>query len=404
MRVLLVHNYYQIPGGEDSVVREELSMLRKNGVDVELFSVSNDDIRGASGKIATALGVVYSPRARRALAKKLAEFLPDVVHVHNFFPLLSPSIFDACRDAGVPSVITLHNFRILCPAALLHRDETMRERSLRHSCWWTVPKRVYRNSAAATLALAAMVEFHKRIGTWTRKVDRFIALTDSAKRTFIEGGLPAERITVKPNCIARPPAFDCLPREGGLFVGRLDEQKGVDTLLRAWKDIDYPLRIIGDGPLSGLVEQNANDRITYLGRQPREAVQREMQAAKFLLLPSIGHEMFPITLVEAFASRLPVICSDLPSLKELVAPGVTGLTFPPGDANALAAQVRWAVANPSALDEQSRRARSIYEERYTPEANFNQLVGIYRSLSRDRPRGGKRRHEQERRTQVSGVH
>jgi glycosyltransferase involved in cell wall biosynthesis len=172
-------------------------------------------------------------------------------------------------------------------------------------------------------------------------------------------------------------------------LGRLDEQKGVGVLLQAWKDIDCPLRIIGDGPLSELVRQNASDRVVYLGRQPREAVQREMQAAKFLVLPSTRYDMFPMTVLEAFSSHLPVICSDLPSLNELVESGMTGLTFPPGDANALAAQVRRAVSNPSALAELGGRAHSIYEERYTPEVNFNQLLGIYRSLSRNQRLGGK---------------
>src|SRR5215469_5540475 len=201
MRVLLVHNFYQIPGGEDSVVREELSMLGRNKVDVELFSVTNDDIQGPLQKVATAFRLVYNPHARRALSKKLTEFLPDVVHIHNFFPLLSPSILDSCRDAGVPCVITLHNFRILCPAPLLNPGHILRGRNLRDPCWWTVPKRLYRNSAAATLAVATMIEFHKRIGTWTRKVDRFIALSNRARQVFTGAGLPPERVVVKPNCI-----------------------------------------------------------------------------------------------------------------------------------------------------------------------------------------------------------
>jgi glycosyltransferase involved in cell wall biosynthesis len=403
MRVLLVHNFYQIPGGEDSIVREELSMLKTHGVDVELYSVTNDDIKGTLATIATALQVVYNPWARRALSKKLAEFLPDVVHIHNFFPLLSPSILDACRDAEVPSIITLHNYRILCPSALLYPEEMFRERSLTHSCWWTVPKAVYRNSVVGTLAVSAMVEFHKRALTWTRKVDRFVALTEFAKQKFTAGGVPAERIVVKPNFTARPPAFGGLRRNGGLFVGRLDEQKGLPTLLRAWKDIDCPLRIIGDGPLSALVERNASDRVSYLGRQPREVVQREMQSAEFLVLPSTASEMFPVTVLEAFSSRLPVICSDLPALKELVEPGVTGLTFPCDDAAALGAQVRWAVSNPSALDEIGRRAHAIYEERYTPEVNFNRLIGIYHSLCRVRRLGSSRAPEQQSSAQASGA-
>jgi glycosyltransferase involved in cell wall biosynthesis len=199
--------------------------------------------------------------------------------------------------------------------------------------------------------------------------------------------------------VARPPTFGGVRRGGGLFVGRLDGQKGVNVLLHAWKNIDYPLKIIGDGPFAGLVQQNASDRVVWLGRQPQDVVQREMQAAQFLILPSIGHEMFPRTIVEAFSSRLPVICSDLPSLRALV---TSGATFPPGDAAALAAKVRWAAANPSALDELGSRAHEAYEKRYTREINFTQLIGIYRSLSRDRLLGERR--EQKRRAQTSGAH
>jgi glycosyltransferase involved in cell wall biosynthesis len=335
------------------------------------------------GAITAALKVVYNPSSRRALSRKLAEFQPDVVHIHNFFPLLSPSIFDACRDAGIPSVLTLHNFRILCPTALLHPADAGRHRSLRQACWWTIPQKVYRNSAAATMAVATMVEYHKRIGTWTRKVDRFIALTDFAKRTFTEGGLPAERIVVKPNSVAAPPAFHGCPRDGALFVGRLDEQKGIRLLLQVWKDLDYPLRIIGDGPLSELARQAPNNRIVYLGQQSREVVQREMQAARFMVVPSRGYEMLPGTVLEAFSSQLPVICSDLPSLGEVVEHGVTGLKFPTGDPNGLTALVRWAIANPSAANELGCRAQAVYQARYTPAVNFRQLIGIYQSVCRE---------------------
>jgi glycosyltransferase involved in cell wall biosynthesis len=382
MRVLMIHNFYQIPGGEDSIVQAEFAMLRNNGIEVDLFSVTNDTIKGRLGQLKASVQVVYNPLARRALARKLAAFTPDVVHIHNFFPLLSPSVFDACRTAGVPTVLTLHNYRILCPTAFLHPDVRDRQRSLRHSCWWTVPKKVYRNSAAATLALAVMVEFHKRTGTWRRKVDRFIVLTELARRTFAAGGLPAERICVKPNWVPWPPRSDAGQREGALFVGRLDEQKGVRVLLQAWKQLDCPVKIIGDGPLSDLVRQAGNDRIQYLGRQPRETVQREMQAARFLVLPSIGDDMFPVTVLEAYANGLPVLCSDLASLDGLVETGVTGRKFLAGNASDLAAQVRWAMCNQAALDEYGSRARTRYEERYTPDVNFAQLIGIYRSVCR----------------------
>jgi glycosyltransferase involved in cell wall biosynthesis len=378
MRVLLVHNFYQIAGGEDSMFRAEQAVLKQHGIDVSLFTVTNDSIKGPVSQVMAGLQVIYNPLARRALARKLAELAPDVVHVHNFFPQLSPAIFDACRDARIPSVLTLHNFRILCPTAFLGADDSDRERSLRQSCWWTVPRKVYRNSAAATLAVAGMVEFHKWAGTWLHKVDQFIALTDWAKQIFTQGGLPAGRISVKPNWVTRPaPLSADHEQKGALFVGRLDEQKGVRVLLQAWQGLDYPLTIIGDGPLADLVQQSVNPWITFLGRQPRERVQQEMQAARFLVLPSVGYEMFPLTVLEAFANQLPVLCSDLPSLGGLVEHGVTGLKFPPNDAAALSDRVRQAVAEPAMLHSMGRRAERLYDTCYTPEANVRQLMEIY---------------------------
>ena len=378
MRVLLVHNFYQISGGEDGVFQAERASLEEHGIDVSVFTVTNDTIIGSVRQAVTGLQAIYNPLARRTLARKLAELTPDVVHVHNFFPQLSPAIFDACRDARIPAVLTLHNFRILCPTALLGRDDADRERSLGRSCWWTVPRKAYRNSAAATLAVAAMVEFHKWSGTWLHKVDQFIALTDWARQVFSRGGLPADRISVKPNWVARPapPPANRL-REGALFVGRLDEQKGLRVLLQAWQGLEYPLTIIGDGPLAPLVQQSANPWITFLGRQPPERVQQAMQAARFLALPSVGYEMFPLTVLEAFANGLPVICSDVPSLAGLVEDGVTGLKFPPSDGPALADRVRQVMAGTARLEDMGRRAKRMYEERYTPEANVRQLMTIY---------------------------
>jgi glycosyltransferase involved in cell wall biosynthesis len=378
VRILLVHNFYQIPGGEDKVVREELAMLSRAGLTVDLFSIHNDEIKGTLGSLGAALRVIYNRRSRQALFKKLKEFSPDIVHVHNFFPLLSPSVFDACQDIGVPSIMTLHNFRIFSPGALLHPSENWPGRSLRAPCWPTVPRRVYRNSVAATAAVAAMIEFHKLAGTWTRKVSRFIALSEWAKQRFVEAGLPVDRIVVKPNCVASPPAFDPMRRrQGALFVGRLSEEKGIRILLRAWKQSDYPLKIIGDGPLSDLVEQNVCKSISYLGRQPTDVVQREMQAAKFLVLPSTCPEMFPVSVVEAFSNHLPVICSDLPSMEHLVVAGATGLRFAVNDADALARQVAWASSNGTMLEEMGRRAYATYQASYTEESNIAQLVEIY---------------------------
>lgn len=360
------------------MVRDEMAMLSAHGVEVALFAVDNKDIRGLAGALTTALVVIYNPWARRALARRLAEFRPDVVHIHNFFPRLSPSILDACRDADVPSVLTLHNYRILFPSGLMPEART--ERLGRGAARRALAEGSYRGSPLATLPVKAMIRFHQRAGTWRRKVGRFIALTEWAKARFVEGGVPAERIAVKPNWVARPVVLPGAHREGALFVGRLDMQKGVDVLLRAWREIEYPLRIIGEGPLRDFVLAQRNDHVTYLGAQPRDVVQREMQAARFLILPSSGNEMFPVTLLEAFANSLPVICSDLPSVSGLIDADRTGLAFVARDAGSLAAKVRMAIAAPAALEQMGRNAHQVYEARYTPEANFRQLTAIYRAV------------------------
>lgn len=318
VRILLVHNFYQLTGGEDAVVKQEERLLLGNGNEVSLFEVHNDAIDSVWKKLRTSILVVYNPFARTALAKRIREFRPDVVHIHNLFPLLSPSVLDACRAAGVPTVMTLHNFRILCPTAFLYAQDKIREESIHGSSWWTVRERVYRGSLLGSLAVACMVEFHKRRGTWRDKVDRFIALTEFSKRKFVEGGLPASRIVVKPHSASASYGRahgdgSKHQRHGALFVGRLSTEKGIENLLRAWEQIDYPLRIAGDGPMRSLIERTKNPNIQFLGQLPSLRVREEMERAAFLVLPSVWYEMFGMIIIEAFASGLPVVASNLAS-------------------------------------------------------------------------------------------
>lgn len=387
VRVLLVHNYYQQRGGEDVAVEQELELLRGKGHTVELFSVHNDVIRGLWRKAATAARVVYNAAAKAELARKIAAFRPDVVHVHNFFPLLSPSVFDACREAGVPSVMTLHNFRILCPTATLFHDGRIVERSLTQSSLWALPQRVYQGSLLATAPLVAMIEYHKRAGTWRDKVDLFIALTDFAKAKLVEGGLPAEKIVVRGNAAADPlagRASSGAARHGALYVGRLSPEKGIASLLAAWEGVDYPLRIVGDGPLRDMCERARGKNVVCVGRLDREGVTAEMQRAAFLVLPSVCYEMFPMTLVEAYANGLPVLGSRLGGLADLLQDGVTGVAFAPGDAADLRAKVSWAAAHRDEMARMGARGRAAYETRYTIEKNYAALMAIYDRVVRGR--------------------
>ena len=386
MRVLLVHNFYRQPGGEDAVVRYQQAMLTDRGHAVSLFAVHNDDIRSVADHAAAFLFASYNPVAKWRLLRRIREFKPDVVHVHNFVPQLSPSVFDACRVAGVPSVLTLHNFRILCPTSFLYYDREVRERSLRHACWWTIPKRVYHHSFFGTLAVARMVETHKRRGTWNTKVDRLIALTEFAKRKFVEGGIDEDRIVVKGNAtpaIPRPERSG-VERRGALYVGRLSEEKGIRSLLSAWERTDYPLRLAGDGPLAPVVAQARRSNVEALGRLDAEQVQAEMHRAAFLVLPSIWYEMFPVTLIEAFGSGLPVLASRVGGIDEIVRDGVTGLLFNADEPADLAAKAAWAASHPDEMAAMGRAARAEYEKSYTPGSDYARLMHIYDGVRRGR--------------------
>jgi glycosyltransferase involved in cell wall biosynthesis len=365
------------------VAEAEVALLRDAGHEVEFFTVHNKDITRWWQKAATAVLTVYNPWARSRFAAKLKSFRPDIVHVHNFFPQFSPSIFDACRAAGVPSVMTLHNFRILCPTAFLFHDERLREHSLRRSAFWTVRHGTYHGSPAGTFFVACMVDFHKWAGTWRNKVDRLIALTDFAKEKFVEGGLEPTHIAVKGNALGDPlkgffPAQ--AGRRGALYVGRLSQEKGISTLLSAWSQIDYPLTIVGDGPLRAQCEGAQSKYITYLGPLDRDAVYAQMRKASFLVLPSVWYEMFPMTLLEAFANGIPVIASRLGGLASLLDEGVTGLAFAPGSPEDVRAQVRWAIENPGAMADMGVRGRAVYENLYSTEENLKKLMEIYEGV------------------------
>lgn len=385
MKILMVHNYYQQGGGEDVVVMAERELLQSHGHDVRFYSVSNDAITGIINKIKTAWATPYSSSARIDFAAELASFGPDVVHAHNLFPLLSPSIYDACRDAGVPVVQTLHNFRTVCPGALLLRDDKICEECLTGHPYRAVLHRCYRGSLPGSLVVARMVEYHRKHGTWQDKVDCFIALTDFVKAKFVQANFPAEKITVKPNFLFSQPETG--KGEGGyaLFVGRLSQEKGVSLLLEAWERlaVKMPLKIVGDGPLSQMVAKSAGrlPGVEWLGRKSRDEVLSLMKDAVVLVFPSIWYEGFPMTILEAYAVGLPVIAGDIGSMSSLIKHKCTGLHFRAGECSDLVAQVEWAMAHPAELTMMRREARAEFEANYTAEKNYTMLIDIYRKVT-----------------------
>ena len=390
MKVLLIHNRYQLAGGEDVVVQAEKALLEANDHQVALVEISNDQIVSVLDKANAAVRAIYSPASKQQVSAEIAHFRPDVVHVHNFFPLLSPSVYDACRDAGVPVVQTVHNYRLGCLNAILLRNGKVCEDCLGkrmplpgivHGC--------YRGSRAQSAATAAMLAVHWLRGTWQERVDAYIVLTNFQKEKMVQAGLPREKIYVKPNYISEPQQCGESKIFGdyALFVGRLSPEKSITTLIEAYKhnDLRIPLKIVGDGPLHESLQADVQaagleSGIKFLGRQDKSAVLSLMHNARFLVFPSIWYETFGLTMVEAFACGLPVLASRLGSMAEIVEDGVTGLHFEAGNSADLADKMQWANEHPEEMISMGKNARRAYEAHYTPEMNYQQLTAIYQQV------------------------
>ena len=385
MRVVLVHNYYQHPGGEDRVYAQERQLLESHGHEVITYQRSNSEVVGSSylQKLGLPRKMFWAEDAYQHVRRLLRTEKPHIVHVHNTFFQISPAIFSACHEARVPVVQTLHNFRLMCPAATYFREGKICEECRESSLWQGIRHACYRESRGATTAVALMLALHRKARTWIDKVTLHIALTQFSRRKFTEGGLPAEKVVVKPNFVAPDPGQKKEAGDSAVFVGRFWPEKGVATLLRAWRQlrVPFPLRILGDGPLRPQLERMAYDmnlsNVTFLGHVDNVTTQAAIKDARLLIFPSENYENFPVTIVEALSCGTPVVCSRLGAMQEIVTDKVTGLHFTPGDAEDLAEKVAWAWDHPGEVRDMGRAARLDYEQKYTAEQNYAALISIY---------------------------
>lgn len=384
MKVVVAHNYYQQRGGEDVVVESETALLRDAGHDVETLFRNNDEL-AEMGPASAAMQTFWSRRTAEETKELLHRFKPDVVHVHNTFPLISPSLYWACAEMQVPVVQTLHNFRLACPQAMFLRDGRVCEDCLGRIPLPAVQHGCYRGSRAQTAVLAGMLTLHRGIGTWQRKVARFIALNEFCRQKFIAAGLPADRIVVKPNFTAPVPCTKADEPRGPqfLFVGRLSPEKGIASLEAAIaQSPGVQLHVVGRGPEAARLASLGSCKL--LGELPRAGVVEAMQSATALVVPSIWYETFGLVVIEAFANGLPVIASRMGALAELVDDGKTGLLFRGGDAADLAQKLAWAQGHPDEMAQMGKAARECYEARFTPATNLAQLLSIYAEAIDDR--------------------
>jgi glycosyltransferase involved in cell wall biosynthesis len=404
MKILLAHNYYgsTAPSGENQVFEAERELLRQRGHEVDEFVRYSDKIRGAGayGVVAGAMSVPYNPWAVATMRRMLSTCSPSVVHAHNTFPLISPGIFRAIGDRAA-RVLTLHNYRVFCAAAIPMRDgkictECLDRRSsapaMRYGC--------YRNSRLATLPLAFSISLHRVLCTWTKNVDAFIALTEFQRDKMIQAGLPAELVHVKPNFYPGNPAT--IPwydrRRRVVFAGRLTTEKGVQVLVSAWLRWGRSapeLRIVGDGNLRGELERLAASDplvpIRFLGQLSGREAQAEIAKASLLVLPSECFEGFPMVVREAFAFGTPVAVSAIGPLPSIVGHGSSGVVFAPGNPQSLLSELQSVWDVPGLLERLGNGARAEFESKYTEEVNYSMLMAIYEKaikVSRNRRRFG----------------
>ncbi|MFF4353598.1 glycosyltransferase [Streptomyces sp. NPDC001530] len=390
MHVLVVHNRYNSaqPSGENKVVDQEVALLRAAGHRVEVFERRSDTIadRSLLGKVAVPLLVPWNPAVRTELAARLRTERPDVVHVHNVFPLLSPAVLAACADAGVPAVATLHNYTQVCPPGTLQRDgrpctecvgSAVPLPAVRHGC--------YRSSRLATVPLAVSLSVNRR--RWWSGVERFFCISAAQRDVLVRSGMPAERLAVKHNFVPEPGTCRASDGEHVLYLGRLAEAKGVRLLMAAWDEIaasggvGAPLVIAGAGPLEPEVTAWAagRDDVRYVGLLDPAECQKAIARSVAVVAPSTWLEAFGLVVVEAMAAGVPTVAAGHGAFVELVEDGVTGLLHRPGESASLASCIRRIAAEPARNREMGQAARRRYEQGFSPAVGLERLVEEYRT-------------------------
>jgi len=393
MRILQLHNDHQSLGGAPQVMDHEAALLRGAGHSVEQYRLPPAEELGLSG-IRAAAKSVWNVEASREVARMIKDFRPDVAHVHTPFPLLSPAVFRTAARLGVPTVTTLHSYRYSCIAATCFRDghvcedcvgKILKLPGIRHRC--------YHDGLGASTALTTSLLLHRGLGTLHHKIDKFISLTGFGKRLLVRDGLPAEKITVKPNSVADPgpPTGPDEVKPYVAFAGRLLEVKGVETMLRAWRDVPagLTLKIAGDGPLRPLVEERAavDASIEYLGWVSEEDVGALIAGARCLIVPSEWYEGLPLVVLRSLSYGTPLVVSDLENICEDVVADDAGVAFTVGDPASLATALGDVVADRQGWLSRRERARASYMKRYTPDADVARLESIYAEVIDARGRG-----------------
>lgn len=378
MKILIVHTYYRQKGGEDFVVEQEKNLLSTTE-EVEVLTFTNQG--GLKGALQFFLSI-WNIGVKNTLTARIKEFQPDVIHLHNWHFAAGPIIIRTAYALNVPIVHTIHNYRLLCPSAILmHNNQIYNDSLTAGFPWKAIKLKLYRNSAIQTFWLAFVIWVHKKAGTWNM-VSKYIVLTDFAKDIFLKSsfGINVDKFVVKPNFVSRPMLSPRQKESCFLFIGRLTEEKGIGVLLNAFSGTDLVLHIIGEGPMEDEVKQAAqqNVNIKYLGYHDKEFIYREIQQATALVFPSIWYEGMPMTILEAFALGTPVIASRLGAMESMIIPGYNGMCFEPQNKLELLEQVNY-FKNLENYQKQEFEINVLkdFDSKYTTSMNKITLLNIY---------------------------
>jgi glycosyltransferase involved in cell wall biosynthesis len=391
LRFLMIHNSYQNRGGEEALFETERQVLLSQGHEVVEYRRHNDEIRAYTSfrKLALPAKTVWAWDSYAEVRKICQEKRPQAAILFNTLPLISPSVVHACSNAGVPLLQHYQNYRLVCSAGIFFRDGKACQECLDRGMWSGIRHGCYRGSRLATSVVTAQTMVHRLANTWNQKVTGFIAPSMFIRDIAIRGGLPAERIHLKPNCMEPDPGKRSSFEDFALYAGRLSPEKGIRTLISAWSEMteEIPLRIAGDGPLRGeledAVKSNGIRNVTFLGSLPHGELVSLMKKTRLLIFPTECYEGFPMTIVEGLACGAPILASRIGAAQELLEEDRTGFFFMPGDRESLAAQAQKIWKMGEQVERISGWARKEYELKYTGQRNHTRLMEILQSLGVD---------------------
>lgn len=381
LRILMLHNRYDVRGGEDESTDCEVRLLQSHGHHVQLLTADNSLIGNGISRSRAAASAIWNQDWYDRVLNELVSGDYDLLHAQNLFPLISPSVYYAAARAEVPVVQAVRNYRLMCPSANFFRDGTVCHACHGHLIKWPgIRKHCYRDSASGSAVVAAMTAVHSVMRTWSTKVSRYIAISDFVKTQLVAEGFASDLIAVKPNFAELRPSGPPVPAAGRnhfLYVGRISAEKGVDVLLAAAsaRNAGHPILLVGEGAV-----EDRSRSVQVLGRRSLEEVYALMRTAIAVVMPGRWEEPFGRVAVEAFAAGTPVIASGGGGLAELVVDGVNGFTVPAGDPAQLADRMDRIVFDQERLDRMCAAARATFSANYTPDANYEALMSIYAGL------------------------